>query len=90
MILDPHAESIDQNSNHNPSSKVFAVHDLPESITHQPPKAHDGCCGFAQPETLFFGLPAVSSVPVAKILGELIHTLTVRVSGGVVALCANL
>lgn len=90
MVLDPHAQSIDQNSDHNPSSKVLAVHNLPECVAHQPPEANDVRRRFAQPKMLLFGLPAVSPVPVVEVLGELIYALAVRVSGGVVALGAAL
>lgn len=77
MVFDPHAQSVDQNGDHNPSAKVLAVHDLPERVTHQPPEADDLRRRFAQPAVLLFRLPAVSPVPVVKVLGELVNTITV-------------
>lgn len=90
MILDPHAQCIDQNSDHNPSSKVLAVHNLPEGVTHKPPEANNVRRRFAQPEVLLLGLPAVSPVPVVEVLGELIYAFAVRVTRGLVALSATL
>lgn len=81
MVLDPHAKCIDQYSDHNPSSKVLAVHNLPEGVAHQPPEANDVRRRFAEPKVLLFGLPAVSPVPVV-VLGELIYTFAVRVTRG--------
>lgn len=86
MVLDPHAQSVDQDGDHNPSSKVLAVHDLPECIAHQPPEVNNLRSSFAQPAVLLPGLPAVSPVPVVEVLGELIYALAVGVSGGLVAL----
>lgn len=77
MVFDPHAQCVDQNGDHNPSSKVLAVHDLPECVTHQPPEAHNLRRRFAQPTVLLFGLPAVSPVPVVEVLGELVNTIAV-------------
>ncbi len=90
MVLDPHAQSIDQNGDHNPSSKVLAVHDLPECVAHQPPEVHDVCRSFAQPAVLLLWLPTVSPVPVVEVLGEFGNALTVRVSGGFIAISATL
>lgn len=87
MILDPHAQRIDQNSDHNPSAKVLAVHNLPEGVTHKPPESNNVRRRFAQPEVPLF---AVSPVPVVKVLGELIYAFTVRVTRGLVALSATL
>lgn len=89
MELDPHAQSIDQDSDHNPSSKVLAVHNLSECVAHQPPEAHDVCCSFAKPAVLPFGL-AVSPVPVVVVLDGLVHAITIRVSGGLVAVSTTL
>lgn len=86
VVLDPHAQSIDQNGDHNPSSEVLAVHDLPERVTHQPPEADNVGRRFAQPEALLLGLPAVSPVPVVEVLCELVHAIAVGVSGGLVAI----
>lgn len=77
MVLDSHAQSIDQNRNHNPSAKVLAVHDLPESVAHQPPEVNNLGGRFPQPPVLLFGLPAVSSVPVVEVLSELVYPITV-------------
>lgn len=90
MVLDPHAQSIDQNSNHNSSSEVLAVHNLPKCITNQPPEANNVCCRFAKPQVLLCGLPTVSPISVLKIVAEFIYAFTVRVSRGVVALRATL
>lgn len=88
MVLDPHAQGIDQNSDHNPPSKVLAVDDLPERVAHQPPEANDVRRRLAQARVLLSGLPAVSPVPVVEVLGELVHALAVRVPRGLVALRA--
>lgn len=89
MVLDPHAQSVDQDGDHNPSSKVLAVHDLPKCVAHQPPEANNIRSSSAQPTVLLFGLPAVSPVPVVEVLGEFVYTLAVGVSGGLVALGAT-
>lgn len=90
MIFNPHAQSIDQNGDHNPSSKVLAVHNLPECVAHQPPEVNHLRCRLAQSTVLLFGLPAVSPVPVMEVLGELIYAVAVGVSRGLVALSATL
>ena len=90
MVLDPHAQGIDQNGDHNPSSEVLAVHNLSECIAHQPPEADNVCCRFPQLKVLLFGLPAVPPVSVVKVLGELIHAIAVRVPRGFIALRAAL
>lgn len=90
MVLNTHAESIDQDGDHDPSSKVFTVHNLSERVAHQPPEADYVCSGFAQSLVLLFGLSAVPPVPVVDVLSELIHTLAVRVASGLVALASCL
>ena len=80
VVLDPHAQSVDQNGDHNPTSEILAVHDLPERVTHQPPEVDDLPRRFAQPALLLFGLTAVSPVPEVEVLGELVHALAVRVA----------
>lgn len=68
MILDPHTESIDQDGDHDPTSKVLAVNDLPKRIAHQPPEVHHLPGRFPQPERLFPGLPTVPPVPAARLV----------------------
>lgn len=90
VVLDPHAQSIDQNGDHNSSSKVLAVHNLAERVAHKPPEADYVCCRLAQPETLPSGLPAVPPVFVVEVLGELVHAIAVRVPGRLIAFGAAL
>lgn len=86
MELDPHTESIDENGNHNPSSKVLAVNDLPERVAYKPPEVHHLPCRSAQAAFLLLGLPAISPVPVVEVLGELVYAFAVGVSRRLVAL----
>lgn len=90
VVLDPHAQSVDQNGDHNPAAKVFAVHDLAERVAHQPPEANDVCRRLAQPQALSSRLPAVSPVFVVEVLGELVHAVAVRIPGHLIAVCAAL
>lgn len=87
VVFDPHAQRVDENSDHNPSSKVFAVHDFPERVTHQPPEADHPCRRFAQAALLPSGLPAVSPVPVMEVLA---CAVAVRVAGRLDAVGAAL
>ena len=80
VVLDPHAQRVDQDGDHNSSAEVLAVHDLPERVAHQPPETHHLPGRSTQPVLLLFGPPAVPSVPVVEVLGELVYSLTVRVS----------
>lgn len=90
MVLDPHAQSVDQDGDHNPTTKVFAVHDLAERVAHQPPEADHVCRRLAQPQTLSSRLPAVSPVFMVEVLGELVHAVAVRISSCLVAVGAAL
>lgn len=90
VVLYPHAQSVDQNGDHNSTSKVFAVHDLPERVAHQPPEANDVCRRLAQTQTLSSRLPAVSPVFVVEVLGELVHAIAVRIPCRLIAVGAAL
>lgn len=90
MILNPHAQSIYQDGDHNASSKVLAVHNLSERIAHQPPEADGLGGGFAQPLLLPPALPAVSSAPAVEVLGQLMDAVAIRVTRCLVALSAAL
>lgn len=79
MVLDPHAQSVDQNGNHNPSSKILAIHNLPEGVTHQPPEVDNAGSSFSQPLALLPGLSAVPPVLGMEILADLINSIAVRV-----------
>lgn len=77
MVLDAHAEGVDQDSDHDSPTKVFAIYDLPESITDQPPEGQHRTRLYiwAQaPPSPAVGIPEVT---VLSILCELIHGLTV-------------
>lgn len=86
MVLDPHAQSVNQNGDHDPSSKILAIHNLPEGVTHQPPEVDNAGSSFAQPPALLLGLSAVPPVPGMEILADLINSITVRVAWVLVAL----
>lgn len=77
VVLDAHAECIDQDSDHDSPAKVFAIYDLPECVTDQPPEGQHRTrlCIWAQaPPSPAVGIPEVT---VLSVLCELIHCLTV-------------
>lgn len=76
VVLDSHAERVDENGHHDPTAKIFAVHNLPEGLTHHVPEGQHQV-----------GSPGLGSAPlwvplvtVVGILCELIDPLAVRVS----------
>lgn len=77
VVLDAHAECIDQDSDHDSPAKVFAIYDLPECVTDESPESQHRTrlCIWAQA-----ALPPAVGVPevtVLSVLCELIHSLTV-------------
>lgn len=75
MVLDAHAECVDENGHHDPSAKIFAVHDLLKGLTHhmpegQHPARSPGACSAPL---------RVPLVAVVGILRELVDPLAVRV-----------
>lgn len=75
MVLNPHAECVDENGHHDPTAKIFAVHDLPEGLAHHVPEgqhpAHSPGPGSAPLR--------VPLVAVVGVLRELVDPLAVRV-----------
>lgn len=85
MVLDAHAEGVDQDGDHDSSAKILAVYNLAEGVTDKPPEGQHRI-GFhilsSAPTTPAVGFPHVSTL---GILGELIHCFAVRVR----SLCAS-
>lgn len=80
VVFDPHTQCINQNGDHDSSSKILAVHYLPKGITHQPPGSdhspHRGT-QLSLPLPGLTAVPVVPVVPVVEVLGELVDALAV-------------
>lgn len=79
MVLDAHAEGIDQDGDHDSPAKVLAVHNLPEGVTNQLPEGQHRArlCNRAQaPSPPAVGVPEVA---VLGILCEFINSLAVGI-----------
>lgn len=79
VVLDAHAEGIDQDGDHDSPAKVLAVHNLPEGVTNQSPEGQHRArlCGRAlAPPPAAVGVPEVA---VLGVLCELINGLAVGI-----------
>lgn len=77
VVLDAHAEGVDQDGDHDPPAEVLAVHNLAKGVTDQPPEGQHGAglCVHAQaPSPPAVGVPEVA---VLGVLCELINGLAV-------------
>lgn len=79
VVLDAHAECVDQDSNHDSTTKVLAVHNLPEGVTDQPPEGQYRVGLQVQPQAPLPSAVGVPEVTVLGILCELINCLAVGV-----------
>jgi len=75
VVLDPHAERVDENGHHDPTAKIFAVHDLPEGLAHHVPEGQHPARS-PGPGSAPLRVPLIA---VVGILREFVDPLAVRV-----------
>lgn len=75
MVLNPHAQSVDKDSNHDSTAKVFTVHDLPKGLAHHLPKFQQ-LVGVLVPR---LPLGWLSFLAALGVLCEFIGPITVRI-----------
>lgn len=84
MVLDAHAQRVDENGYHNPPVEVLALHDPLQLAAESLPQAGDlvPLLGFfllsSPPAPLLLELVSVVAMP--QVLGELVDAIAVRVA----------